>query len=54
MTRLDVIDLDKIWKVNSMWQNKFFEPSGEVGLWFESYEKIKITKKIERKKNEND
>ena len=26
MTLLDVIDLDKIWTVNSARENKFFEP----------------------------
>ena len=31
MTLLDVIDLDKIWTVNSMWQKKFFEPWAKVG-----------------------
>ena len=32
MTLLDVIDLDKILTVNSMWENKFFEPWVEVGV----------------------
>ena len=31
MTVLDVIDLDKIWTVNSMCEKKFFEPWGNLG-----------------------
>ena len=31
MTLLDFIDFDKIWTVNSMWENKFFKPWAEVG-----------------------
>ena len=31
MSLLNVIDLDKIWPVNSMWENKFFEPRVKVG-----------------------
>ena len=32
MTLLDVIDLDKIWTVNFIWENKFFEPWAKVGV----------------------
>ena len=31
MTLLDVIDLNKILTVNSMWEYKFFEPRAKVG-----------------------
>ena len=31
MTTLDVIDMDEILNINSMWQNKFFEPWAKVG-----------------------
>ena len=31
MTLLDVIDLDEILKVNSMWENKFLEPWAKTG-----------------------
>ena len=50
MTLLDVIDLDKIWTVNSMWENEFFEPRAKVGaalvwnLWENQNFKNKIVK----------
>ena len=31
MTLLDVFDLNKIWTVNFMWENEFFEPWAKVG-----------------------
>ena len=31
MTMLDIIDLDEILTVNSVWENKFFEPWAKVG-----------------------
>ena len=41
MTLLDVMDLDKIWTVNSMGENKFFEEWAKVGAtlalnWWEN------------------
>ena len=57
MTLFDVIDLDKIWTVNFMWQNKFFEPWAKLAvtlfwkLWknqnFKNKKKTKKTKIIE-------
>ena len=45
MTLLDVIDLDEITTVTSMWQNSLALATWAC-LWFRSYEKIKIKKKM--------
>ena len=55
MTLSDIIDLDEILTVNSMWENKFFEPWVKVGaalVWRyeeikKSFKKPKSTKIIE-------
>ena len=45
MTLLDVIDLNIILTVNSMWENKFSSHGRKwTRLWFASYENIKIQK----------
>ena len=41
MTLLDVIDLDKILTVNSMWEKEFFEPWVKVGFGWEFMKKSK-------------
>ena len=46
MTLLDVIDLDKIWIVNSMWEPNFLSHGQKwARLWFGITEKINIKKK---------
>ena len=55
MFLLDVVDLYKIWTVNSMWQKKFWT-IGESGRGFglEIMRKSKFKKKFKKKqKNEN-
>ena len=53
MTLLEVIDLDKILTVNSMWENKFFEPWAQVGaalvwnLWKNQNLKKQLNKKTQ-------
>ena len=50
MTVLNVIDLNKIWTVNSMWRNKFFEACAKVGATLVSklWEKKILTKKKQK------
>ena len=51
MTLMDVIDLDEIVTVNSMWEIQIFEPWAKVGatlvweLWENQYKKIFEQKK---------
>ena len=49
MTLLDVVDLDKISTVNSMWENEFLEPWAKVGAalvknFWENLNLIKLKK----------
>ena len=54
MILLDGIDLDKIWKRNSMEKTSFLNYGQNLArLRFGSYEKIKIKKKNLLKKNAN-
>ena len=45
MTLLDVINLDKIWTINSVRKKNFWAMSELAQLWFEIYEKFKIKTK---------
>ena len=55
MTLLNVTDLDRIWIVNSMWENKFFKAWVKVGaalvwnLWENENWKKKILMKRKTK-----
>ena len=51
MTLLHVIDWDKISTVNSMSENKFFQPWAKMGVvWFGICDKIKIKKNVNNTK----
>ena len=54
MTVLNGIELDKIWIIYSMWQNKFFEPRVKVGatLVWKLWKNRKLKKKIEKNKKQ--